>query len=281
VPVAVGATEDPAEVLDRAGAFLATDPVRHNVILTLLHNRVAAPAPGRYWTVETGREVTGVVFQSPLSFLATLTPMPEPAVEAVVDTIVEQGVRLPGVSGVAATAARFAGQWTERTKSSAAPSQGQRIYEVSRVDRTRAPAGACRSAGPGDRGLLIEWFDQFGEEATPDYPRGDSAKVVDYRLGLGQLFLWDDGRPVAMTGISAPVAGVVRVGPVYTPKPDRNRGYASALVGRVSADALARGQRCMLYTDLGNPVSNSVYRALGYRAVDEVLVYRFTEPGER
>jgi predicted GNAT family acetyltransferase len=281
VPTAVEATDDPAEVLDRAGAFLATDPVRHNVILTLLHSRVGSTTPGRYWTVETGRAVTGVVFQSPLSFVATVTPMPGPEVEAVVDAIVEQGVRLPGVNGVAATAARFAGQWTERTKSSATPSQGQRIYEVSRVEPTRAPAGECRPAGEADRELLIGWFDEFGEEATPNNPPSDSAKVVDHRLGLGQLFVWDDGRPVAMTGISAPVAGGARVGPVYTPKPDRNRGYASALVGRVSADALAGGQRCMLYTDLGNPVSNSVYRALGYRAVDEVLVYRFTEQGER
>jgi predicted GNAT family acetyltransferase len=281
VPTAVEATDDPAEVLDRAGTFLATDPVRHNVILTLLHNRVDRPAPGRYWTVETGREVSGVVLQSPLSFVATVTPMPEPAVEAVVDAIVEQGVRLPGVNGVAATAARFAGQWTERTKSSAAPSQGQRIYEVSRVEPCRAPAGACRPAGPADRELLIGWFDEFSEEATPNYPPSDSATVVDVRLGSGQLFLWDDGRPVAMTGIGAPVAGVARVGPVYTPKPDRNRGYASALVGTVSAHALASGQRCMLYTDLGNPVSNSVYRALGYRAVDEVIVYRFAEQGQR
>jgi predicted GNAT family acetyltransferase len=31
----------------------------------------------------------------------------------------------------------------------------------------------------------------------------------------------------------------------------------------------------MLYTDLANAVSNSIYRRLGYRAVAEVLRYRF------
>jgi predicted GNAT family acetyltransferase len=47
-------------------------------------------------------------------------------------------------------------------------------------------------------------------------------------------------------------------------------------VAAVSAGVLAAGRRCILYTDLGNPTSNSVYRRIGYRAVVECLRYRFT-----
>ena len=42
-------TDDPARVIDRAGAFLMTEPCLHNVILTLLHARTVHPVPGRYW----------------------------------------------------------------------------------------------------------------------------------------------------------------------------------------------------------------------------------------
>jgi predicted GNAT family acetyltransferase len=83
-----------------------------------------------------------------------------------------------------------------------------------------------------------------------------------------------------MAGASAPVAGVARIGPVYTPPERRNHGYASALVAEVSSDVLAHGRRCMLYTDLANPTSNSVYHALGYRAVGEALRYRFGDGGQ-
>jgi hypothetical protein len=114
-----------------------------NVVLTLLHTRVTAPAPGRFWMVADGAEVVGVVFQSPLTFFATLTPMSRKAVVAVVDVIADAGVDLPGVAAV-------------------------------------------------------------------------------------------------------------------------------------SAGVLAAGRRCILYTDLGNPTSNSVYRRIGYRAVVECLRYRFT-----
>ena len=84
-------------------------------------------------------------------------------------------------------------------------------------------------------------------------------------------------RPVAMAGVFDAVAGVARIGPVYTPPDRRGRGYASALVAEVSDAVLTRGQRCILYTDLENPTSNAIYRALGYRAVAEALKYRFDD----
>lgn len=210
----VNFSDDPAAVLARAGEALAARPVDANVVLTLLHTRLTAPAPGRFWVVADGAEVVGVVFQSPLTFFATLTPMSRKAVVAVVDVIADAGVDLPGVIGDAATAASFAGQWTERRESAAEPAMGQRIYEVELVD------------------------------------------------------------PPAAT--TEPVAGVARIGAVYTPVDRRRRGYAGACVAAVSAGVLAAGRRCILYTDLGNPTSNSVYRRIGYRAVAECLRYRFT-----
>jgi predicted GNAT family acetyltransferase len=71
------------------------------------------------------------------------------------------------------------------------------------------------------------------------------------------------------------VAAVVRVQAVYTPPEARRRGYAAALVAGVSQAVLADGHAPALYTDLGNPVSNSVYRRIGYDSVAEVVRYRF------
>ena len=59
-------SEDPERVLTEAGAYLASDPVPHNLILTLLHERLAYPEPGRYLLAKDGDTVVGVLFQSPL-----------------------------------------------------------------------------------------------------------------------------------------------------------------------------------------------------------------------
>jgi uncharacterized protein len=116
-------SEDPEHSLAEATVFLSSDPVLHNLILTLLHERLAYPEPGRYWFAKDGDTIVGVVFQSPLDFAATITPMRPEVVAAVVDAIVEAGVALPGVIGEAATPARFAGQWTERQVQRRSPSK--------------------------------------------------------------------------------------------------------------------------------------------------------------
>jgi len=271
IEVAFG--EDPGWVLSEAGAFLASDPVRHNLILTLLHARVAYPEPGRYWVARDGGAVVGVAFQSPLDFFASLTPMRAEAVAGLVEAIVDAGVNLPGVNGEADTAARFAGQWTERRGSAAFPVEGQRIYELARMPQETTVGGRMRKAFLDDLALVLAWMRAFfidvGEDAR------DLVPVVERRLEAGHFWLWEDGGPASMAANSEPVEGVVRVQAVYTPPERRNRGYAGACVADLSRRMQEAGHRCILYTDLGNPTSNSVYRRIGYRAVAEGLRYRF------
>src|SRR5580704_16475148 len=107
-------SQDPGFVLRSAGEFLSSEPVLHNLILSILHARVASVDPGRYWIAFHGEKAAGVAVQSPLDFPATLTPMDPRAVLAIVDAIAKAGVTLSGVNGDASTAASFAGQWGER-----------------------------------------------------------------------------------------------------------------------------------------------------------------------
>jgi predicted GNAT family acetyltransferase len=152
--------------------------------------------------------------------------------------------------------------------------EGQRIYEVRDVQVQTAARGRVRQAVAADRDLVVDWMRRFGHE-TGDRG-GDPAQAVDRRLPAGQFWLWEDGQPVSMTAHSLPVEGVVRVQAVYTPAEKRTHGYAGACVGALSQHLRDAGYRCILYTDLGNPIANALYRRLGYRAVAECLVYRFT-----
>jgi predicted GNAT family acetyltransferase len=73
-----------------------------------------------------------------------------------------------------------------------------------------------------------------------------------------------------MVSTNPAVAGVVRIGPVYTPPEALRRGYASSAVADVSREALGTGAHtCMLYTDLNNPTSNKIYADVGYRRIAE------------
>jgi GNAT superfamily N-acetyltransferase len=267
-------SEDPAFVLNRAGVFLSSQPVLHNLILTILHARVAQGDPGRYWMAIQREDTVGVVVQSPLTFPATLTPMESPVATAMADAIAEAGVALPGINGEAATAALFAGQWSERSKSAATPFQGNRLYEFLESGQVPEFEGKLQQAGPIDRSLMILWTRAFQQEIGES--ANDTELRVDRGLAAGQLWLWDrSGETVSMAVSREPVHGVVRLSGVYTPPDKRRHGYAAACVHALSKQLGDAGYRCILYTDLGNPTSNSIYRRIGYRAVAEALRYRF------
>jgi len=267
-------SEDPAFVMNRAEKFLSSEPVLHNLILSILYSRVVQGDPGRYWIALLRDEPVGLVIQSPREFPALLTPMEPRAVLAMVDAITETGVPLPGVCGDAATAASFAGQWSERHKSAATPFQGMRLYELLEPGEVPRTPGRLRQAGPQDRRLIVFWTrafqDEIGESAN------DTEGRVDQALAAGQIWLWDqNGKTTSMVVGREPAEGVVRLSGVYTPPEKRRHGHAAACVYALSKHLRDRGYRCILYTDLGNPTSNSIYRRIGYKAVAEVLRYRF------
>lgn len=265
--------EDPALVFSQAREFLFSKPVLHNLILTLLDAHIAQPEPARYWVAMDGNNAVGVVLQSPLDFPANLTPMEPRVVVAVVDAIAQAGISLPGVNGDAATAASFAGQWAERSGSAARPFQGNRLYELFELGEAPYVSGRLRQAFPTDRSLMIAWTRAFHREVGE--PARDPEFRVDRGLAAGQFWLWDDSEPMSMAVTRQPVAGVVRLSGVYTPPNKRKRGYAAACVYALSKRLCDTGYRSILYTDLANPTSNSIYRRIGYRAAAEVVRYRF------
>jgi GNAT superfamily N-acetyltransferase len=273
MPISVRFYEDAASVLATADEFLRSRPVAHNMILTLLEGRLAHPEPGRYWVASRADQVAGVVFQSPLTRPVLLVPMESDVIEALVEAIADQRIALHGVNGDAATAASFAGKWAERCKTPALPAMGLRLYELRDLQPIRPAEGHLRLAQGSDRDLAINWVREFNIEIHE--PEGDFEKVTNAWIASGQIWLWENGNPVSMAVCRKPVEGVVRVSGVYTPPELRRHGYAEACVYEVSRRSIESGHRPILYTDLGNPTSNSIYRRIGYEAVVEGLFYRF------
>lgn len=140
------------------------------------------------------------------------------------------------------------------------------------------PDGAPRTPAPHDVGQLTDWLEAFSMEVN-EMPTADHAAAARDALSYGGLTLWESGgTPVSMAGLTRQVAGMVRVGQVYTPPRLRGRGYASAVTAEVSRAALAAGaEEVLLFTDLANPVSNSIYQRIGYREVEDRVVLTFTE----
>jgi GNAT superfamily N-acetyltransferase len=293
-------TGDAAEFLDTVGSFLRAERARNTVLLTVAEaaradpGRYAAPRadPGRYaaarvpghadslplfgwWTAEG---VVGGAFLHTPPFPVLLTGVPTSAAsELAAKTLA--GRPLTGVNAYDQVATAFAAAWADGTGGQVALHRRMRLYRLAElVWPDPLPAGAPRVAGSEDAAMLTDWVNAFANEVR-EAEGADHAAEVRVRLRDGGFTLWETAEgPVCVAGCTRQVASMVRIGPVYTPPRWRGRGYASAATAEVSRAALAAGaDEVLLYTDLANPVSNSIYQRIGYQEVEDRVALSFTD----
>ena len=175
----------------------------------------------------------------------------------------------------------FADAWREARggRGSVHVHVNQRLYRLAKLSwPDPAPDGTARVADDSDVPLLADWFTAFAFEVH-DMGRGvDQTAAVRERVSYGGITVWEaGGEPVALAGATRQVAGMVRIGPVYTPPERRGRGYGSAATAAACERLLEAGaDDVLLYTDLANPVSNSIYQRIGFRAVEDRVSLEFT-----
>ncbi|WP_283137753.1 GNAT family N-acetyltransferase [Rhizohabitans arisaemae] len=218
------------------------------------------------WYTRDG-EVHGVVLRTP-PFPLVLGNIPADSAGELASVL--RGHREPpGVNGPMESVLAFHAAW-DRPESTRIT---HRLYHLE-SPTPPSPRGAARALGPAEEDLAVDWFAAFMAEAEPENADADHKDYVRSRIGRRELVFWEvDEEPVTMAGFSTPIEGMSRIGPVYTPPAHRRRGYGSAATWAVTEAAQAAGaDRVLLFTDLANPTSNSIYQKLGYRPITDYLI---------
>jgi GNAT superfamily N-acetyltransferase len=302
-------TGDVVEFLDAAGAYLRQERARNTVLLTVTEQlRVnsaretaaeagpadagpadagpadAGPAdpagrPLFGWWAGDGGAAAGAFMHTPPSPLL-LSGVPAEAAAGLAATLA--GRPLNAVNAYPEAARSFAAAWSAIAGCQPTYLLSMRLYRLAELTwPDPVPEGESRVAADADVPLLAGWFAAFARETHNEAEAGGYDAVVRDRLGYGGLLIWQaGGRPVAMAAATRQVAGMVRIGPVYTPPEFRGHGYASAVTAELSLRAREAGAaEVLLYTDLDNPVTNSIYQRIGYRGVEDRVVLTFSTPG--
>jgi GNAT superfamily N-acetyltransferase len=293
-------TGDVAEFLAAAGDFLRGERARNTVFLTVTETMRANPGQYRgnpdagpaglplfgWWSRGEGTgakaAVRGAFLHTP-PFPVLLSAVPAAAAVSLArDTLA--GRPMSGVNAYPETATAFGGAWREMTGGQVGAHTLTRLYRLAELSwPDPLPDGAPRLAAQGDAALLTDWFAAFTREVSPPgaADASDPSAAVAERLSYLGVTLWEaDGEAVSLAGVTRQVAGMVRIGPVYTPPDRRGHGYGTAVTAAVSQRVLAAGaEEVLLYTDLANPVSNSIYQRIGYRPVEDRVMLSFTPLG--
>lgn len=291
-------TQNAAEFLERAGGHLAVDPVKGTVVTTAAHRHAAAAERGEdprkpyaWFAVITARdgEIAGAAMRTaPFSpYPPYLLDMPDGAAVALADAVLDRGEDVRGANGLRPATDVFAQRIAAATGVTAQVTMHTRLLELGALIEPRPVPGRLRSVRAAEADLALHWIRQFmldadeqagREGGTGHDPEHFRIGDVERRLEEGVLWFWvdEEDRPVHLTAANPPAFGVSRVGPVFTPKEERGRGWASNAVAEVSRLFRDRGLRVTLFTDQANPTSNRIYLALGYRAVGDTVELRIS-----
>jgi GNAT superfamily N-acetyltransferase len=264
--------ETAQQFLAGADRFLRLDPLSTNVVGVVAARIVAGAQPAsddHLWATmeDSDGNVLGVAMHTPPHALF-VSRMPAEAAAVLAGVLADAGRALPGVNGAVSATAPFADVWTARTGRASTVVTALRMYRLGELVRpSGVPGRAAAAAGPAEIALVSGWLGAFHDEAQSHAPVEDWRASAERRVAAGEVHLWHDrGAPVSLAAVSAPAAAVARVGPVYTPPGQRRRGYGAAVTAEATTAALAgRAEHVVLYTDLANPTSNSIYQAIGYR----------------
>ncbi len=236
--------------------------------------------PPLFACVEDGGRFPLITVRTPPYNLLLCADAPDrEALALVTRHLAAAGVALPGAQGRATVVDAFAEIWKVETGTDSSVAMEQRLYRLTSVARPADVAGRARWAVPEDTRLLVSWGLAFVGEAVPGDPKSSIPTMVENAIADQRLLVWDDDGVVSMCAQTRPTPHGASVGLVYTPPTLRGCGYASACVAELSQRTLDSGKAfCTLFTDLSNPISNSIYQRIGYRPLGDFREIRFAAP---
>ncbi len=284
--------DDPADFLKVARTHLAADPVVSSVVTTIAERSVredrdgvARELPHRWWVVvrdELGEVVGAGMRTAPFApYPLFLLPMPSDAAAALAHVLHARGEHVGGVNGALPAANVCAGVLAMLQGEVAEVVLRSRLHEARAVVEPRPAPGRLRLAREDEIGLVLEWFEAFGVDAAeqagrsegPVHDLAEDEEGIRRRIAEERTWFWvdEDDTPVHLTGHNLPALGSARIGPVFTPREHRGKGYAGNAVAQVTQRILDGGSRACLFTDQANPASNQLYAALGYEPVVDMV----------
>ncbi|HEY3493432.1 MAG TPA: GNAT family N-acetyltransferase [Polyangiaceae bacterium] len=266
---------DVQEFASRVVPFLAEREVEYNLLIGISARLAEQPEDARgavFAAVEAGGRLVGAVLRTPpqLPIVTRLEPGAARAVARFLASVgdVPDGAIAPEEHGreLARALAELRGGNVELTSD-------EIVYELTEVRRPRQPSGFARPAAPEDAAIVQEFVAHFFREV--ELPHPPPPEVLTERILREQTaLLWDDGGVRSLACRARYTTTGAAIAPVYTPPEARGRGYASAVTAELCERLLGAGRRFVcLHAERSNPVSNRIYRAIGFREVSTNRVW--------
>ena len=265
---------DPGAFLERVRHGLEQHEATNSLMLGILFHATREPRAAAQGIINVAVEdgeawrLAAIMMPTRPLLLSAATHPSDHAIEALAAHLQEMEAPVTAVVAPVSLARAFAEAWSQRIGCNFEVRFQQRIHRLTEVRVPVNHSGLLRIATDRDIELVAQWFLEFDIEALNEHDADRARERAIERVSGGVVYLWDDGEPRAMAMRVRTTTHTASIGGVYTPPQWRGNGHATAAVAQLSRQLLHQGYAmCVLYTDLANPVSNSIYRRIGYEPV--------------
>lgn len=280
-------SNDPHLFCEKYQFFLAEKEVQNCLFLTLLERLKKNPrifgTELRFFYIESENRIALAMQTVPHNIILGF-PFPQDFIGDFIDFLEAKPIEFPGIFGEISVISSFADQYQQKTNLVLDVKVRERVFKLERVDKNvrMVPNTSLRQATISDSDLVISWMYKFNREAS--HMHGDQSlqeftaeqkPVIEEAINNNEFYLLknDQNTPLSMARSPGSMLNGKLVNYVYTPMEMRKKGYATAVVAKLSQTILNDGYKyCALFTDVSNPTSNSIYQKIGYRKVLDVNV---------
>ncbi len=279
--------EDINEFVDLVFPFLLKWEAENNILFMILNSlkenmhRYGDYKP--YLTVVSDNDAIKLVsiWTPPYNQLLSYTDDIK-TIDILIEELINKNVKLPGVTGFKEGTERFVNIWCEKRglkPQLVRNTRGHKLIEV-----------AEETLGNRDfiigtelhQSIILQWAKEMILEAglmTEADQMNRTLNQMKQDIKAQKIFLLEDNHmPVSMARKAGKTPNGSLINFVYTPPDLRRRGYATESVAKLSKLLLEEGNDyCFLFTDLANPISNSIYQKIGYRPIIDLDEYKFLD----
>ncbi len=277
--------DDVEKFYDHAFSFLIKREAENSLIFSLLNAlklniNLYGDLPPLLILVKSDENIEFVSIQTPpfnlvLSYTDNLQ-----TIEILITNLIQRNIELPGVLGPKNMVRKFLDLWCTSKNINSKLNNNERIFKLTRVSKDTLGKRKVIRSTKKYHSLIIRWAKDFIKEAFPESSEVQMENIekrLEPEIEQGNFFLLlENEEVVSMARKAGKTPNGNLVNYVYTPPALRRRGYATECVAFLSKHILEeRNQFCFLFTDLSNPISNSIYQKIGYRTVIDVDQYEF------
>lgn len=201
------------------------------------------------------------------------------SVKLLANYFIKEEIDLRGVNANKIICDEFIKYYKEKTKCKFKEYLSMDIMEITELNKEIIlPKGNFRLATLEDKELIIEWSIKFIYEALNEEESYlDQKDKVEERIKNKKVYIFEDDKntPMAMIAVGRQLINGISISYVYSSKEARGKGYGLAVVYNLSKQYLESGNKfCTLFVDKKNPISNGVYKKIGYKILEDNYDYR-------